>query len=120
MTTKLYACAQIVLKTANLRLERATPTNRKRKENGYETLATAVSAIADPVYRQQWLEMMAREDACKENSEVHCRGVLSAGDAKRDILSAYSGSKTARGTKNSTKTARGTKNSMVATDRWMP
>ena len=49
-----------------------TPTNRKRKEKHYETLATAVSAIADPVYKQQRLQMMAREDAHKENAEARC------------------------------------------------
>ena len=36
-----------------------TPTNRKKKEKGYETLATAVSVIADPVYNQHQLQMMA-------------------------------------------------------------
>ena len=47
-----------------------TPTNRKRKEKGYKALAAAVSAIADPTYKQQQLEMMAREDACKEKAEL--------------------------------------------------
>ena len=45
--------------------------NRKRKDNGYKKqLATAVSAIADPVYKQQRLQMMAREDACKEKADA--------------------------------------------------
>ena len=47
-----------------------TPTNRKRKEKGYKLLATAVSAIGDPAYKQQRLEMMAREDASKEKAEL--------------------------------------------------
>ena len=48
-----------------------TPTtNRKRKEKGYETLATAVSAIADPAYKQQQLEMMTREVVQKEKAEA--------------------------------------------------
>ena len=29
-----------------------------------------MSAIADPAYKQQHLEMMAREDACKEKAEL--------------------------------------------------
>ena len=33
-------------------------------------LATAVSAIGDPAYKQQRLEMMAREDARKEKDEL--------------------------------------------------
>ena len=32
-------------------VSRDTHTNRKRKEKGYKTLATAVSAIADLVYK---------------------------------------------------------------------
>ena len=47
-----------------------TPTNRKRKEKGYESLATAVTAIADPAYKQQRLEIMVREDARKEKAEL--------------------------------------------------
>ena len=51
-----------------------TPTNRKRKEKGYETLATAVSAITDPAYKQQRLEMMARDYARKEKAELRRDG----------------------------------------------
>ena len=47
-----------------------TPSNRKRKDKSYKTLATAVSAIADPAYKQQRLEMMAREDVHKEKAEA--------------------------------------------------
>ena len=35
------------------------PISRKRKNKGYETLTTALSAIVDPFYKQQRLEMMA-------------------------------------------------------------
>ena len=49
-----------------------TPMNRKRMEKGYKTLAMAVTAIADPAYKQERLEMMACEDACKEKAELRC------------------------------------------------
>ena len=39
------------------------------KEKGYEKLRTAVTAIADPAYKQLRLEIMAWEDARKEKAQ---------------------------------------------------
>ena len=49
-----------------------TPTvSRKRKDKDYDTLETAFSVIiADPVYKQQRLEMVARENFWKEKAEA--------------------------------------------------